>query len=83
LERVVVRRFAAVTDRRYTRRRDFLVDQPSPRLRLGKKAGNFPAIPAFPAFDRLWGKFFYARNLTASAFAGPTAGRKLARITKK
>jgi hypothetical protein len=34
-------------------------DQPSPRLRPGKKAGKFPANPAFPAFDRLWGTFFY------------------------
>jgi hypothetical protein len=41
------------------RTREFEDDQPSPRLRLGKKAEFFPAISAFSAFDRLWGIFFY------------------------
>jgi hypothetical protein len=40
-------------DRRYTK--------------ANPKAGIFPAIPAFPAFDRLWGIFFYEGNFTAES----------------
>jgi hypothetical protein len=47
----------------------------------GRKAGNFPAIPAFPAFDRLWGKFFYEGNFTAkitkTAKKGEVKGMKV------